>query len=55
MNVLLRMCPFVYLFDTSFQNSPYGHVTPLLKPIYYQLRAINLYLEGAAFSVSTIC
>ena len=24
MNVL-RWCPFVYLFDTPFQNSPYGH------------------------------
>ena len=24
MNVL-RWCPFVHLFDTLFQNSPYGH------------------------------
>ena len=24
MNVL-RWCPFVHLFDTPFQNSPYGH------------------------------
>ena len=24
MNVL-RWCPFVHLFDTTFQNSPYGH------------------------------
>ena len=24
MNVL-RWCPLVYLFDTPFQNSPYGH------------------------------
>ena len=25
MNVL-RWCPFVHLFDTPFQNPPYGHV-----------------------------
>ena len=25
MNVL-RCCPFVHLFDTPFQNSPYGHL-----------------------------
>ena len=24
MNVL-RWCPFIHLFDTPFQNSPYGH------------------------------
>ena len=23
---ILRWCLFVYLFDTPFQNSPYGHV-----------------------------
>ena len=22
---ILRWCPFVYLFDTPFQNPPYGH------------------------------
>ena len=32
-----------------------GLVAPLLKYIYYELRSINLYLEGAAFSASTIC
>ena len=32
-----------------------GLVAPLLKYIYCELRSINLYLEGAAFSASTIC
>ena len=32
-----------------------GNVAPLLKSIYYELRAVNLYLEGAVFSVNTIC
>ena len=32
-----------------------GHVAPLLKYIYYELRSINRDLEGAAFSASTIC
>ena len=32
-----------------------GHLAPLLKSIYYELRAINLYLEWAAVSVNTIC
>ena len=31
-----------------------GHMAPLLKSIYYELRTINLYLEGAAFNVNTI-
>ena len=32
-----------------------NHVAPLLfKYIYYELRAIKVYLERAAFSVSTI-
>ena len=31
-----------------------SHVAPLLKSIYYKYRAINLYLDRAAFSVSTI-
>ena len=29
-------------------------MTQLLKSIYFELKAINLYMEGAAFSVSTI-
>ena len=36
-------------------NELKSHVEPLLKIIYYELRAINVYLEGAALSVSTIC
>ena len=32
-----------------------GHVALLLKPIFYEVRAIHIYLEGPAFSVSTIC
>ena len=27
----------------------------VVKPIFYELGAINLYLEGAAITVSTIC
>ena len=36
-------------------NKLTGHVAPFLKPIYYELRAINLYLKGVAFSISTNC
>ena len=32
-----------------------SHVALLLKSTYYELGAINLYLEGAAIIVSTIC
>ena len=37
------------------QTKKLTHVAPLLKSIYYELRAITLYLEGAAITVSTIC
>ena len=44
--------------STSFlmlQTEKTSQVAPLLKSIYYKLGAINLYLEGATISVSTIC
>ena len=37
------------------QRNLKGHVASFLKYIYYELRSINLYLEGAVFSASTIC
>ena len=40
--------------DVANKKTKKSHVAPLLKSIYYELRAINLYLEGAAISVSTI-
>ena len=36
------------------QKSEKGHVAQLLKYIYYELRSINLYLGGEAFSAGTI-
>ena len=37
------------------QTNKKGHVAPLLKCTCYEIRAIYVYLEGAAFSVNTIC
>ena len=37
------------------QTNKKDHVAQLLKYIYSELRAINLYMEGAAFSVYSIC
>ena len=34
MNVL-RWCSFVHLFDTPFQNSPYGHVCKISKNTFF--------------------
>ena len=37
------------------QRNQQSHVTSSPKSIYYELGATNLYLEGAAISVNTIC
>ena len=39
---VLRWCPFLHLFDTLFQNSPYGHV--LNHPVILGLKTTTIYI-----------
>ena len=54
---IFRRCNDFFLWQkyTKQQGSRCYQKAVLLKYIYYELRSINLYLEGAAFSASTIC
>ena len=49
-----RNTPNNKFLDVTNKETKKSHVAPLLKSIYYEHRPVNFYLEGAAFSVSTI-
>ena len=48
-----RNTPNNKFIDVTNKEIKQSNVTPLLKSVYYELRAINICLEGAAFSVIT--